>query len=64
MLDVTTATQPTNEMSVAMQCSNQSHSDTSFVSVQTESILDQFFWPQASTNVFLQSVAMMAFVGL
>ena len=31
---------------------------------QTQSIFSEFFWPQVSTIVFLQSVARMAFVGL
>ena len=43
--DVTTATQPTNEINVVIQCNNQCHSDMSFILFQTESIFSELLWP-------------------
>ena len=48
MLVLATATQPTNEISVAMQCNYHCYRDTSLV-LETEATFNKLFWPQAST---------------
>ena len=48
MLGIITATQPTNEISAAMQYNNHCCRDTCFFLAKTEALSNELFWPQAS----------------